>query len=184
MRITIDPAIVAENFVQFNDNPSLQESAQLFAKGMPIAEMIQAFAMNRNVLQCFAGLDALYPHGNLERGVLEKVILCISQRNECQFCVNSHLDMTASLGISNLHATDPTAAEHTPRERLAIEYATAVHKNSNAIPDELWTRLRAAFSDPEIVELTFHTGFINMLNLFNNALEVRYRREFDGMEVA
>jgi AhpD family alkylhydroperoxidase len=183
MRITINPAIVAANFEPFKDNPSLQESAQLFAKGMPIAEMIQAFAMNRSTLEAFAGFDRVYPHGNLERGILEMVILCISTRNACQFCVNSHLDMTASLGIPNQHSTDPAAPEHTHRERLAIEYATAIHKNSNAIPEELWRRLHAAFTDPEIVELTFLTGFINMLNFFNNALEVRYHKEFDGMEI-
>ena len=184
MRISIDPTLVAKNFESFKDNPSLQESAQLFAKGLPIAEMIQAFAMNRNVLRSFAGFDEIYPHGNLERGILEKVILCISQRNDCQFCVNSHLDITHSLGIENSGASEPASPQHTPRERLAIEYATAIHRDSNNIPDELFERLHAAFTDSEIVELTFHTGFINMLNLFNNSLQVRYKREFDGMEIA
>ena len=33
-------------------------------------------------------------------------------------------------------------------------------------------------SDAEIVELTFLIGFINMLNMFNNALEVRYHGEY------
>ena len=183
MRITIDPALVTENFSAFKDNPSLQESAQLFAKGMPIAEMIQAFAMNKNVLSSFAGFDAIYPHGQLERGILEKVILCVSLLNDCQFCVNSHLDITQSLGIPNDTISDPLSAKHTPRERLAIEYATAMHSDSNAVPDELYDRLHAAFTDPEMVELTFLTGFINMLNWFNNALGVRYNREFDGMDV-
>jgi hypothetical protein len=31
--------------------------------GMPIAEMIQAFAMNENVLRAFAGFESIYPHG-------------------------------------------------------------------------------------------------------------------------
>ena len=63
MRITIDPAIVAKNFALFENNASLQESAQLFAKGLPIAEMIQALAMNRSVLSAFAGFQTIYPHG-------------------------------------------------------------------------------------------------------------------------
>ena len=183
MKITINPAVVNKNFEAFKDNPSLQESAQLFAKGMPIAEMIQAFAMNKNVLESFAGFDALYPHGNLERTILEKVILCVSTLNECQFCVNSHLDMTRSLGIVNTGANDPDSPEHTPRESLAIEYAAAVRINSNNIPEDIYGRLHELFSDSEIVELTFHIGFINMLNWFNNALHVRYHREFDGMRI-
>lgn len=184
MRITVDPAMVARNFAAFQNNSSLQESAQLFAKGLPIAEMIQAFAMNRSVLSAFAGFEAIYPRGNLERGILEKVILCVSMRNACQFCVNSHLDITRALGISGTGAIEPDAPEHSPRERLAIEYALAIHGDSNRVPKDLYERLHGAFTDAELVELTFLIGFINMLNWFNNALDVRYHREFEGIEVA
>jgi AhpD family alkylhydroperoxidase len=183
MRITINPEIVSEHFAAVRHNSSMQESAQLFARGLPVAEMIQAFAMNRNVLSAFAGFETVYPGGALERGILEKVILCISERNECQFCVNSHRDITQALGIANKSPGNPEAAEHSPRERLAIEYALAVHRDSNRVPDELYGRLRAQFTDAEIVELTFLIGFINMLNWFNNALEVRYRGEFGAVEV-
>ena len=65
------------------------------------------------------------------------------------------------------------------RERLAIEYTRAVMADSNHVPEELFTRLKASFSEPEIVELTFLIGFINMLNLFNNALQLRYRGEYE-----
>jgi alkylhydroperoxidase family enzyme len=38
--------------------------------------------------------------------------------------------------------------------------------------------MRAAFTEPEIVEITFLVGYINMLNLFNNSLGVRYSGEY------
>ena len=183
MRITIAPAIVAQNFAAFQNNSSLRESAQLFARGLPIAEMIQAFAMNRSVLSAFAAFEAIYPHGNLERGILEKVILCISTRNACQFCVNSHMDITRALGLSNTGASDPNAPEHSQRERLAIEYALAIHYDSNRVPKDLYERLHGSFTDAELVELTFLIGFINMLNWFNNALDVRYHQEFERVDV-
>jgi AhpD family alkylhydroperoxidase len=183
MRITIDPAVVAKNFALFESNASLQESAQLFAKGLPIAEMIQAFAMNRSVLSAFAGFRTIYPHGNLEREILEKVILCVSTRNKCEFCVDSHLDITRALGISGAGASDPNATEHSPRERLAIEFAVAICHDSNRVPEHLYQRLQGAFTDAQLVELTFLIGFINMLNWFNNALDVRYHGEFKGLEV-
>jgi AhpD family alkylhydroperoxidase len=181
MRIAIDQKISAKNFSAFKDNPSLQESAQLFAQGLPVAEMIQAFSMNENVLRSFAGFDAIYPHGNLERSILEKVILRVSQINECQFCVNSHIDIMTGLGIAP--EADAKSASNTEREKLAIEYAEAMKRDSNRVPDELFARLKKAFSDSEIVELTFHVGFINMLNMFNNTMQVRYKKEFDGMEI-
>ena len=180
MRITIDPARVAETFAHFANNPSFQESAQLFARGQPIAEMLQAFAMNENVLRAFAGFETIYPNGSLERGILEKVILRVSQLHDCQFCTNSHLEIMQGFGVG----TDLSPlAPQTQRERLAIEYAELVTRDSNRIPDAFIERLHGAFGDPEIVELTFVIGFITMLNRFNNALEVRYRGEFKGLEI-
>lgn len=180
MRIHIDPAQVTANFAQFKDNGSFQESAQLFARGLPVVEMLQAMAMNPRVLRAFSGFDAIYPHGGLERSIQEKVILRVSQLQECQFCVNSHLDMMQSLGV----ASDlQNAADHTNRERLAIEYAEQVTRDSNRVAQELFDRLRAAFNDAEIVELTFLIGLITMLNRFNNALGVRYNRELAGMPI-
>ena len=76
-----------------------------------------------------------------------------------------------------------TAAKQTERERLAIEYAELITRDSNRIPDAFFEQLRTVFNDPEIVELTFHVGFITMLNRFNNALQVRYRGEFKGLKI-
>ena len=50
--------------------------------------------------------------------------------------------------------------------------------DSNAIPDSLMRQVHEQFTDPELVELTFLIGYINMLNLFNNGLQVRYHGEY------
>jgi AhpD family alkylhydroperoxidase len=142
--------------------------------------MIQAFAMNENVLRAFAGFESIYPHGNLERSILEKVILRVSQLHECRFCTDSHLAIMKSLGIE----TEPSPGGAVPeRERLAIEYAEHITRDANRVPEAFFDRLRVVFTDPEIVELTFHIGFITMLNRFNNALQVRYRGEYGGVEI-
>ena len=59
-----------------------------------------------------------------------------------------------------------------------------VMANSNGIPEALAGRLQAEFTDPELVELTFLIGYINMLNLFNNCLGVRYRGEYSLLRSA
>ena len=179
MRITIDTARVRETFAKFSNNPSLQESAQLFAQGLPVAEMIQALAMNDNVLRTFAGFANIYPYGTLERAVLEKVILCVSRLRQCQFCTDSHLAIVQRLGI----ATDLASEGQTERERAAVEYAEHITRDSNHIPDPVFDRLRRVFTESEIVELTFHIGFITLLNLFNNALQVRYEDEFRRVDI-
>jgi hypothetical protein len=50
--------------------------------------------------------------------------------------------------------------------------------DSNRVPDALMAELAEHFSDPELVELSFLIGYINMLNLFNNLLHVRYHGEY------
>jgi alkylhydroperoxidase family enzyme len=65
-----------------------------------------------------------------------------------------------------------------PRERIAIQYTRAAMADSNAIAESLGRELHEHFSDPELVELTFLIGYINMLNLFNNCLGVRYNGEY------
>jgi AhpD family alkylhydroperoxidase len=180
MRIQIDPERVRKTFANFSSNSSLQESAQLFARGLPVLEMIQAMASNENVLRAFAGFETIYPDGNLERSILEKVILRVSQLHECQFCTNSHLDIMRGVGISS----DLSGESLTDRERVALAYAEAITKDSNRVPDQLFTELRQVFQDPEIVELTFVIGFITMLNRFNNALQIRYRGELQTVSIS
>ena len=137
--------------------------------------------MNPGVMRAFSGFADVYPCGTLERAVVEKVILRVSQLHECQFCVSSHLAMMTQLGIS----TDLSApAKLPPRERLAVEYAELVTHDANRVPDEFFARLHEAFSDPEIVELTFMIGLITMLNRFNNALQIRHGGEYRDVRVS
>ena len=175
MRIEIDLAVVAENFARHSENPSLQESAQLLAAGGLPVEMLQALAMNPGALRAFSGFADVYPCGMLERPIMEKVILQVSRMHDCQFCVSSHLAMTRQLGIAE--------EAETPREKLAVEYARQMTVDANRIPYALFDELRAAFTAPEIVELTFLTGLITLLNRFNNALQVRYGGEYDAVKV-
>ena len=45
------------------------------------------------------------------------------------------------------------------RERLALEWAHAIAWDSDRADDELWARLHAEFSEPELVELACAIGF-------------------------
>ena len=133
------------------------------------------------MLRAFSGFAEVYPCGTLERAVVEKVILRVSQMHECQFCVSSHVAMMTQLGISTDLAPRAT---HSPRERLAMEYAELVTRDANRVSDECFARLREAFSDAEIVELTFMIGLITMLNRFNNALQIRHGGEYREVRVS
>jgi alkylhydroperoxidase family enzyme len=180
MRVTVTPEQIRSAFEAVKDDPSFDESRGLWERGQPPVEMIQAMCLRPDILRAFAGFGgSVYPGGLLERRVKELVIITASQTNDCQFCVDSHCDLVHIADI----VEDPleVIAEPSslvPRERLAIEYTRAVMTDSNAIPESLVERLHEHFTDPELVELSFLIGYINMLNLFNNSLGIRYNGEY------
>jgi AhpD family alkylhydroperoxidase len=180
VQVAVSPDQIRAAFEAVKDDPSFDESRALWNRGRPPVEMIQAMCLRPEILRAFAGFGgAVYPGGILERRVKELVIITASQRNDCQFCTFSHVDLVALGGIASEPLTLIAAPETlVPRERLAVEYTRAAMADSNAIPDGLRTELHEHFSDPELVELTFLIGYINMLNLFNNSLGVRYNGEY------
>lgn len=180
MRVTVSPGQIQSAFEAVKDDPSFDESRGLWERGRPPVEMIQAMCLRPEILRGFAGFGGcVYPGGLLDRRVKELVIITSSKVNECQFCTSSHCDL---VDIADIVAEPLVVIEHTeslvPRERIAIAYTRAVMADSNHIPQPLSRELHEHFTDPEIVELTFLIGYINMLNLFNNALGVRYNGEY------
>jgi len=180
MRVSVTPDQIRIAFEAVKDDSSFDESRALWERGRPPVEMIQAMCLRPEILRGFAGFgNCVYPGGLLERRVKELVIITASQRNDCQFCTNSHCDLVRIAGIEDnpLVVIDDTSAL-APRERLAIEYTRAAMADSNRVPDALMAEIAEHFSDPELVELSFLIGYINMLNLFNNLLHVRYHGEY------
>ena len=180
MRVTVTPEQIRAAFEAVKDDPSFDESRGLWERGQPPVEMLQAMCLRPEILRAFAGFgNSVYPGGVLERRVKELVIITASQTNDCQFCTNSHCDLVDIADIVDeplAAVADPSGLE--PRERLAIEYTRAAMHDSNAVPAALQARLHEHFTDPELVELSFLIGYINMLNLFNNLLGVRYNGEY------
>lgn len=180
MRVTVSPEQIQSAFEAVKDDPSFDESRGLWERGRPPVEMIQAMCLRPEILGAFAGFGScVYPGGLLERRVKELVIITSSNVNDCQFCTGSHCDLVDIADIATDPLTlieDPESLE--PRERVAIAYTRAVMTDSNHIPEPLARALNEQFTDPELVELTFLIGYINMLNLFNNALGVRYHGEY------
>lgn len=180
MRITVTPDQIRTAFEAVKDDPSFDESRGLWERGQPPVEMLQAMCLRPEILRAFAGFGgAVYPGGLLERRVKELVIITASEVNDCQFCTESHCDLVGIADILDGPLKLIAApADLVPRERLAVEYTRAVMRDSNRVPEPLWQELHGTFTDPELVELSFLIGYINMLNLFNNSLGVRYHGDY------
>jgi AhpD family alkylhydroperoxidase len=180
MRVTVTPEQIQSAFDAVKADGSFEESRGLWERGQPPTEMIQAMCLRPEILRGFGAFGhGLYPDGVLERRVKELVIIAASEANECQFCRDSHCHLVQITGIIEEPLLTLGAPESLAiRERLAVAYTRAAMANSNAIPEALVRDLHAQFTDPELVELTLLIGYINMLNLFNNCLQVRYNDEY------
>ena len=182
MRIKTNPEQLAKAFATLEHNESFQEINAILKQGGQPHDMVKAMAMYPPLLEAMETLgDAVYPGGSLPRELKELIILQSSINNSCQFCTNSHIDIAKGLGISE----DPVkmlldTKNLKPEFACAIDYLHAIFEDSNQIPDTMFNSLREHFSEAQIVELTFLIGYINMLNWFNNALQVEYRGELSG----
>jgi AhpD family alkylhydroperoxidase len=185
MRLTSTPEQRQAAFEATVGDPAWSASRHLISLGQSPSEMFQVLAIRPDLLAAMSGLgEAVYPGGLLERPLKERVVLEVSRLNECQYCKASHTGTMQRLGIAIAPPEGQTQMEMlTERERLALAYTRAALADSNRVPDTLFANLQQAFSEGEIVELTFLVGLTGLLNLFNNCLQVRYHDDyaFEGL---
>lgn len=82
----------------------------------------------------------------------------IAQLNACNACGNFRAPSVLEAGVTEdlyVHVAEADSyTGYTDRQRLAIEYAERFATDHQGIDDDLFTRLRAAFTDPEVLDLT------------------------------
>jgi AhpD family alkylhydroperoxidase len=82
----------------------------------------------------------------------------IAQLNACNACSTFRAPSVLEAGVTEElyeHVADAVSYDgYTDRQRLAIEFAERFASDHQSIGDELFARLRAAFTDAEIVDLT------------------------------
>jgi AhpD family alkylhydroperoxidase len=162
-----------------------QESLAVIEKGGMPVEMLQALSLRPELLAAFGALgNAVYPGGIVSRRIKEWIILFVSKRNNCQFCYESHCEMIRKHRYSDFPET-MKLEELILDEQAAVKYALALTENvPPEVMEPIFAQLKTYFAETEIVEITFVSGFINCLNLFNNALGVRYNADYKGVKIA
>ncbi|MEH2509453.1 putative peroxidase-related enzyme [Nitrobacteraceae bacterium AZCC 1564] len=112
----------------------------------------------------------------LPKRYLELAIVAVSLVNQCEFCVAQHAPKLAVEGITPEGAAQLLDWEKHPElteiDRLVVEYSIAVTSNWHRIRDAMFERLRAHFSEAQIVELTWRIALCGAFNRFNDVLQV------------
>jgi alkylhydroperoxidase family enzyme len=105
--------------------------------------------------------QAVYDHSTLGLREFEAARLKIAQVNGCLFCQDWRTERD---GVK-VEDSFPDAVTHwsttddlDERARLAAEYAERYALDHHGLDDDFWERMKAAYSDNEIVELSMCLG--------------------------
>lgn len=106
--------------------------------------------------------DAVYTRSRLSRREFEAARMRVAISNQCATCLKTrHVD-GAEHGLDPAfyaHIEDwASFAGYSERERLSIEFAERFCERWQEQDDAFWKRLRAAYSDGEIVDLALQVA--------------------------
>lgn len=130
-----------------------------------------------DVLRAMLGLNAAYENSTLEPALLDLVKLRASQINGCGYCTDMHTKDARLEGETEqrlyLVSVWREAPLYSEREQAALAWTEAVTRlEGQHVPDEVYERARAQFSEEELVRLTLTVVAINGWNRFNIAFSV------------
>jgi uncharacterized peroxidase-related enzyme len=115
---------------------------------------------------------------------LELALVTVSLLNQCTYCVSHHAPKLKVAGVSEAGAMTLLDYKDHPEldevDKLVVEYAIAVTNTWNRTRDEMFTRLRAHFSEAQIVELTWRAALCGAFNRFNDILQFEIE---DGVDI-
>ena len=99
-----------------------------------------------------------------------------SQINGCGFCLDMHCKEAKIHGENELRLYHVPIWRESPlftdEEKAVLEWTEAVTRiTPEGIDDEVYDRVRAHFSDPQIAELTIAVGLINLWNRLNISMQ-------------
>jgi AhpD family alkylhydroperoxidase len=119
--------------------------------------------------QAMAALGAYGNSSGLEKSLMELVKLRASQINGCAYCIDMHTKDALADGESAQRLFLLDAWRESPfyseRERAALEWTEALTKvYEGHVPDAVYLRAKAQFSDEELANLSIVVVTINAWN--------------------
>jgi AhpD family alkylhydroperoxidase len=139
-----------------------------------MAFRIEDQASLQGIIRQAKSLHHYVQESGLEFTLVELTNMRASQINGCAVCLAMHAKLLRDAGEreDRLHvlAAWRDTDWFTDRERAALEWTEAVTKlERNEVPQEIFDRARAQFSERELADLTLSIGAINMANRLNIA---------------
>jgi AhpD family alkylhydroperoxidase len=139
-----------------------------------MSQRIDAFKQSPELIQKLIEFSTVVDNCGIEKSILLLVSIRASQINGCAFCLDMHVKEAKLNGERELRLYHlPAWRESTlfaPRERAALAWTEALTKLGDlGVPDELYQRVVAHYSEKELSDLTFAVMSINAWNRLNIA---------------
>jgi uncharacterized peroxidase-related enzyme len=128
------------------------------------------------LVEAFADLNAavMDPAGEVDLGFRRLIGHVASKAAGCLYCQAHTLLGAHNFGVSEekiaavwTYATSPLYSD---RERAALDFALAAAAQPNAVTDEVFARVRAHWSEGEIVEILGVVAMFGFLNRWNDSM--------------
>jgi AhpD family alkylhydroperoxidase len=121
------------------------------------------------ISKAMSALEAAARHIDLEPALIELVRARASQLNGCAYCVDMHSADARKAGVTERQLYALPVWRETPfftaRERAALELTEAgTRLTDGAVPDEVFARAAAEFTEAELAGLIWTIAVINAWN--------------------
>ena len=139
----------------------------------PGGDPVQVWTLRPEMGEAVGGIiEATYHQSKLPARVREAARMRIAELNDCAICHDFRAKGFRAEGVDDRLYANVSSYRDDPgysdQEKLAIEYAERFATDHRAIDDEFFARLRAAFADDEILDLTICLStFLGLGRLLN-----------------
>jgi AhpD family alkylhydroperoxidase len=130
---------------------------------------IDLMHVSPGIMHAMLGLERQVHKSGLDEKLLDLVRMRASQINGCAYCLDMHSKDARAAGETEQRLYGLNAWRETPyysaRESAALEWTEALTLVAeNHVPDDVYERVRAQFSEDELVHLTLAIVAINGWN--------------------
>ncbi len=122
-----------------------------------------------------AHMQAVMGEGTVDK-LLKELLACrVSQINACDYCLASHTKLVVAFGGNRDQVAALARADYAGLKagwQEALEYVAQVGERGGRVTDESFARLKAHWSDEQIIEITCVATMFSYFNRFANALQI------------
>jgi AhpD family alkylhydroperoxidase len=102
----------------------------------------------------------------------------VAQINNCKVCLGWRIPSLAAKGVDEelyAHVSEYRDSDlYSTREKLAIEYVERFMLDHRSMGDEFWARMKASFSEREILDLGITVGHLMAFGRLTAVLQLGY----------